>query len=72
MTDPNKKVQTINPDETSTNDDPRQDRHVSPPCTPPAGAEQTDLADAQADGTSSLHYGANDPALPPDQAPDGE
>lgn len=63
MSDPNKKVQTVNPDETSTNDDPRADQHVTPPYNPPAGAEQTDRADAQADGTSSLHYGANDPAL---------
>ncbi len=68
--DPNKKVQTVNPDETSTNDDPREDQHATPPYDPPKGAEQADRADAQADGTSSLHYGANDPATWEDQKRD--
>ncbi|MFC4424921.1 hypothetical protein [Deinococcus navajonensis] len=35
----------------------------SPVYQPPAGAEETDLADAAVDGTSASHYGANDPAL---------
>ncbi|WP_045234319.1 hypothetical protein [Deinococcus pimensis] len=30
---------------------------------PPAGAEETDRVDAEVDGTSASHYGANDPAL---------
>ncbi|MFD1732812.1 hypothetical protein ACFSC4_22675 [Deinococcus malanensis] len=53
--------------------DRRQARHRPPgpgngergqPGLPaPAGAEETDLADAAVDGTSASHYGANDPAL---------
>lgn len=30
---------------------------------PPGGAEEADRVDAELDGTSASHYGANDPAL---------
>lgn len=30
---------------------------------PPKGADEADRADADVDGTSASHYGANDPAL---------
>ncbi|MDV6376311.1 hypothetical protein [Deinococcus arenicola] len=39
----------------------------SPLYQPPAQAEETDALDAAVDGTSALHYGANDPALYEDQ-----
>lgn len=39
---------------------------------PPAGAEETDRADAAVDGTSASHYGANDPALQDPAAMDDE
>ncbi|GGK43984.1 hypothetical protein GCM10008955_42170 [Deinococcus malanensis] len=43
--------------------DPAMVSEDSPVYQPPAGAEETDLADAAVDGTSASHYGANDPAL---------
>lgn len=35
----------------------------SPVYQPPKGAEEADRVDADVDGTSASHYGANDPAL---------
>lgn len=35
----------------------------TPAYQPPADAQRTDELDASVDGTSALHYGANDPAL---------
>lgn len=48
---------------TDTPPNPDMVREDSPVYQPPAGAEETDLADAAVDGTSASHYGANDPAL---------
>ncbi|MEF2277364.1 hypothetical protein V3W47_03575 [Deinococcus sp. YIM 134068] len=50
-------------DNTDTTPNPDMATEDSPVYQPPAGAEETDLADAAVDGTSASHYGANDPGL---------
>lgn len=42
----------------------------NPVYQPPADAQSSDELDASLDGTSAAHYGANDPALYEDTAPD--